>query len=184
MLEMSLSQIEEIAQPKLASPFDLFGVSAIEIAEEIQTAPTLEITEDVIVIDGLFDGPIGLVEGASDFVDPPLSFDVLSGFVSRHDDVYDSSFMDLSIFEYLPISRDIVLSAPSSPTSHIFNIDYEIVQHDSGNDLSSVSDSDPMDQRVSPVVGNMETVDFGTANQPRELRIKSNLSTDERDGLI
>ena len=92
--------------------------------------------------------------------------------------------MDLSIFEYFPVSRDIVLSAPSSPTSQIFNIDYEIVQHDSGDDLSSVSDSDPIDQRVSLVIGDMETVDFGTADQPRELRIKSNLSTDEKDSLI
>ena len=42
----------------------------------ISVAPALEIAEDVIVVDGLFDGPVGLVEGASDFVDPPLSFDV------------------------------------------------------------------------------------------------------------
>ena len=42
MLEMSLSQIEEIAQPKLASPFDLFGVSTIKVAEEIQIALPLE----------------------------------------------------------------------------------------------------------------------------------------------
>ena len=29
---------------------------------------------------------------------PPLSFDVLSRFVSRSDNVHDSSSMDLSIF--------------------------------------------------------------------------------------
>ena len=46
----------------------------------------------------MFDGPVGLVEGVFDFVDPPLSFDVLSGFVSHFDDVHDSSFKDLSIF--------------------------------------------------------------------------------------
>ena len=92
-------------------------MSVIKIAEEIQTTPTLEFTGDVIVADDLFDGPISLVEGASDFVDPPLSFDVLSGFVSRFDDVHDSSFMDLSIFEYLPVSYDITLSTHSSPTS-------------------------------------------------------------------
>ena len=98
MLAMSMSQIEEIVQPGLASPFDLFGVSVIEVAEEIQTAPALESTEDVIVVDDLFDGPIGLVEEVSNFVDSPLSFDVFSGFVSHHDDVSDFSFMDLSIF--------------------------------------------------------------------------------------
>ena len=64
-------------------------MSVLEIAEEIQVTPTLEVVEDVIVVDGLFDGPVGLVEGASDFVDPPLSFDVLSGFVSHHDYVSD-----------------------------------------------------------------------------------------------
>ena len=89
MLAMSMSQIEEIVQPELASPFDLFGVSTIEIVEEIQTTPALEFADDVTAIANLLDGPVGLVEGAPDFVDPPLSFDVLSGFVFRFDDVYD-----------------------------------------------------------------------------------------------
>ena len=34
-LAMSMGHIDEIFQPELASPFDLFGVSAIEVAEEI-----------------------------------------------------------------------------------------------------------------------------------------------------
>ncbi|RVW49197.1 Transposon Ty3-I Gag-Pol polyprotein [Vitis vinifera] len=106
------------------------------IAEGIQFAPAPEIVEDVIVADGLFDGPVGLVEGASDFVDPHLSFDVLSRFVSHHD--------------------------------YIFYIDDEITQHDSDDDSSSVSDSNPVDKRVSPAVGDTEIVDFGTADQPRE----------------
>ena len=46
----------------------------------------------------MFDGTISPVEGASNLVDPPLSFDVLLGFVSRSDDVSVASFMDLSIF--------------------------------------------------------------------------------------
>ena len=101
MLAISLSQIEEIVQPELASLFYLFRVSVIEIAKEILTAPTPESIEDATAVDDLFDGLVGLVEGASDFMDPPLSFDVLLGFVSRSNDVHDSSFMDLSIFEYL-----------------------------------------------------------------------------------
>ncbi|RVW56783.1 Retrovirus-related Pol polyprotein from transposon 17.6 [Vitis vinifera] len=109
MLALSLSQIEETVHPGLASSFDLFGVSAIELAEESLTAPALE---------------------------------------------------------------------------SIFDIDDEIAQHDSDDDSSSVSDSDPVDQRVSPAVGDTEIVDFGTADQPRELRIGSDLSTDERDSLI
>ena len=89
-------------------------MSSIEIAEEIQTAPALEVTKDVILVDDLFDDP---VEGASDFVDPHLSFDVLLGFVSRSDDVHDDSFMDLNIFEYLLVFCDITLSTLSSLTS-------------------------------------------------------------------
>ena len=117
MLALRLSQIKETVQPRLASSFDLFGVSTIELAEEGLTAPTPESTEDVIVFDDLFDSHVGIIEGASDFVDPPFSFDVLSGFVSRSDIVFDVSSMDLSTFEYLPVSCDIDLSAPSSPTS-------------------------------------------------------------------
>ncbi|RVW80512.1 hypothetical protein CK203_052879 [Vitis vinifera] len=52
-------------------------------------------------------------------MDPPLSFDVLSGFVSCFDNVHDSSFMDLSIFKYLLVFCDITLSAPHLPTSQV-----------------------------------------------------------------
>ena len=117
MLAMSMSQIDEIVWPELASPFNLFRVSAIEVAEEIQTALTSEFPNDVIVVDDLFDGPAGPVERESDFVDSPLSLDVLSGFVSHSDNVHDSLFMDLSIFKYLSVSYDITLYAPSSPIS-------------------------------------------------------------------
>ena len=110
-----MSHIDGMIQLELASPFDLFGVSAIEVAEDIQTTPDREFTKDDIVVDGLFDGPVGLVEGVSDFVDPPLSFDVLSGFASLQDNVFDSSSMDLSIFEYLSVSYVITLSHPFHP---------------------------------------------------------------------
>ena len=59
-----------------------------------------------------------------------------------------------------------------------------IVQHDSDDDSSSAFNSDPMDRRVSPSVGDTEIVEFGIVDQPRELRIGSDLSTDERDNLI
>ena len=41
-----------------------------------------------------------------------------------------------------------------------------------------------MDERVSPVTGDVKTVDFSIEDQPRELKIGSPLSTDERDRLI
>ena len=64
-------------------------------------------------------GVISPVVLESEHVDLPLSFDVLSGFVSHSDDdvLTLSSYMDMSLFEYLPISCDNTLSAPHSPTS-------------------------------------------------------------------
>ena len=76
-------------------------------------------------------------------MDPPLSFDVLSGFFSHFDNVHDSSFMDLSIFEYLLVFCDITLSAPHLPTSQVFDINDKIAQHDLDEDSSSTFDFNP-----------------------------------------
>ena len=73
----------------------MFGVSTTEVVEETQTIPILELLEDD---SSLFEDTVNPIEGAFDLVDPPLSFDVLSGFVSRSDDVSIASFIDLSIF--------------------------------------------------------------------------------------
>ena len=43
-----------MVQLELASPFDLFGVFVIEVAEEDLTAPAPEIIEDAIAIVNLF----------------------------------------------------------------------------------------------------------------------------------
>ncbi|RVW11728.1 Retrovirus-related Pol polyprotein from transposon 17.6 [Vitis vinifera] len=92
--------------------------------------------------------------------------------------------MDLSIFEYLPTSCDnIYISAPYSLTPQILDIDDEFMQPDSDKD-SFDYDSDSIDERVLPTAEDVETVDFGTEDQPRELKIGSPLSTDERDILI
>ena len=117
-------------------------------------------------------------------MNPHFSFDILLGFISHSDDVYDSVSMDLSIFEYLPVSCDsICLSALHSPTPQILYIDDEIVQPNSDRD-SSDHDSDPIDEKVSPATRDVETIDFGTEDQPRELKISSPLFTYERDRLI
>ena len=61
----------------------------------------------------------------------------------------------------MPISCDnIYISAPHSPTPHIFDIDDEIAPLDSDID-SFDHDLDAIDERVSPTTGNVETVDFG-----------------------
>ena len=82
------------------------------------------------------------------------------------------------------VSCDISLSVPHSPTSQIFDIDDEIVQCDSNEDSSFASYSSPSDQRVSPTIGDIKIVDFGTADQPKELMVGLDLSTNERDNLI
>ena len=111
---MAMSHITSIAQFQPISPFDMFGVFTIEVVEETQTILAQELLEG----DGsLFEGTVSPIEEVSNLVDPPLSFDVLLGFVSLFDDVSIASFMDLSIFEYLPVSCDsIFISAPHSPT--------------------------------------------------------------------
>ncbi|KAL6345697.1 hypothetical protein AAG906_017434 [Vitis piasezkii] len=120
----------------------------------------------------LFEGIVSPVEGASDLVDPPLSFGILSD-LSPLDAVTIASFMDLNIFSIHFVSCDsISISAPYPPISQIFDIDDEIAQLGSDRD-SFDHDSDPIDERVSPTTGG-----------PRELKIGSPLSTDERDRLI
>ncbi|RVW83543.1 Transposon Ty3-G Gag-Pol polyprotein [Vitis vinifera] len=160
MLTMRLSQIEEITQPELTSPFDLFGGVCHRGCQGDPNYPYSGDCWDVIAIDGSVDGLVSLVEGASDFVDPPISFD------------------------YFSVSHVIALFAPSSPTSQISDIDDEIAQHDSNDDSSPTSHLDPSDQRVSPAIGDTKIVDFATVDQPRELRIKLDLSTDERFLLV
>ena len=48
------------------------------------------------------------VKEASDSVDPPLSFNSMSGFVTCFDDISDGN-NDMSIFEYFPVSQHFPL---------------------------------------------------------------------------
>ena len=177
---MGISQIINVVQPKIVSPFNLFGVFDIDVSKVIQTVPTPKLSKDIVVISDIFRGTISPIEGPSNFVGPPLSFDILSRLAFHHDDVFVASFMDLSIFKYLPVSyNDISLSASHSPTLLTFDRDNGIVQHDLDRN-SFYHDSVLIDQRVSQTLEDVETVDFGTKNQPRELKVDSPLSTDER----
>ena len=70
--------------------FDVFGISMLEFNGDGLVAT--DITHDTISVEGAFDS-----------VDPPLSFDTMSWFVTRFDDFSDDN-SDTSIFEYLPVS--------------------------------------------------------------------------------
>ena len=63
-------------------------------------------------------------------------------------------------------------------------MDDEPLQLDFDDNYRSDSDHNFTDEQVSPHVDDLETVDLGTANQPRELRIGTTLSADERDSLL
>ena len=58
------------------------------------------------------------------------------------------------------------------------------MQLDLDDNYQSDSDHSFTDERVSPPFDDLETVDLGIVDQPRELRIGTTLFTDERDSLL
>ena len=89
----------------------------------------------------------------------------------------------MSIFEYLPVSQHFPLITPSAPTTHIYDVDdVEDTDDPLGGQLEC--DSNTEDMKVTLITGNTELIDFGTLDQPREIRIGSSLSPDEMSRLI
>ena len=155
--------------PGPRSPSDVFGISMLEFDGDGLVAT--DITHDTIS-----------VEGAFDYVDPPLSFDTMSGFVTHFDDISDDN-NDMSIFEYLHVSQHFPLIAPLAPMAHVCDVND---MEDTGDQLGGQSecDSDTEDRKVTPIFGSIELIDFGAPNQPKEIRIGSSLSPNGRSGLI
>ena len=119
-----------ISQPKPDSALSYFRVLTLRDDEDAPLASDDDAITDVVIVDIASPDILGHVVGESDVVDPPLSHVLmllLSGFVSHFDDVLAFSSMDLSIFEYSPVSfiDDIDACAPYSPTSWIHDIDDE-----------------------------------------------------------
>ena len=175
-----------ISQPEPDYALSDFHVLTLGDDEDASLTPDDDVITSDVIVDIASPDILGHVVGESDVVNPPLSFDVLSGFVSRSDDVLAFSSMDLSIFEYSPVSfiDDIDACAPHSPTSQIHGFDDEPLQPDFYDSYRSDSEHSFTDERVSPPFDDLETVDLGTADQPREMRIGTTLSTDERDSLL
>ena len=155
-----------INQPEPDSALSDFCVLALRDDEDAPPAPDVDVIRDDVIVDIASLDILGHVVGESNSVGPQLSFDILSGFVSRLDDVLVFSSTDLSIFEYSPVSfiDDIDACAPHSPTSHIHAIDDEPLQPDFDDSYRSDSDHSFTDERVSPPFDDLETVDLGTAN--------------------
>ena len=115
-------------------------------------------------------------------MDPPFSFDTMSGFVTRFDDISDDN-NDMSIFEYLTVSQHFPLIAPPALTTHIYDVD-DVGDTDDPLGGHSECDFDTEDRKVTPISSSTELIDFGAPDQPREIRIGSSLSPDERSRLI
>ena len=134
--------------PRPRSAFDVFRISMLEFDGDGLVAT--DITHDTISI-----------EGASDSMDPPFSFDTMSWFVTRFDDISDGN-NDMSIFEYLPMSQHFPLIALPAPTTHICDVDD---MGDTDDALSGQSEYDfdleTKGGKVTPISGSTELIDFG-----------------------
>ena len=163
---MSLSQMTDTTQPDSAIAFD--ETPTVEVSNVVQIDSTPEmLCVDVALADAfMFEGAVSPTVVVSDSMGSPLSFNVLSGFVSRAGDVLTSSYMDMSLFEYFSVSHvdDVPYFVCCSPTSHVYDIDGEFMQHDLDEDTSSILDHSPTGQRISPTTGDTEIVDFSTTN--------------------
>ena len=71
---------------------------ALRDDEDASLAPDDDAITGDVIVDIASPDILGHVVGESDVMDPPLFFYVLSGFVSRFDDVLVFSSIDLSIF--------------------------------------------------------------------------------------
>ena len=102
-------RILDAFSPRPRSTFDVFGILMLEFNGDGIIAT--DITHDTVS-----------VEGASDSVDPPFSFDIMSGFITRFDDIFYGN-NDMSIFKYLLVSHHFPLIAPPALITHVCNVD-------------------------------------------------------------
>ena len=122
------------------------------------------------------------VEGASDSVDQPFSFDTMFEFVTRFDDIsYGNN--DMSIFEYFHMLQHFPLIAPPAPISYVCDVD-DVGDTDDPLGGQLECDSNKEDRKVTPISGSIELIDFGAPDQPKGIRIDSSLSPNERSRLI
>ncbi|RVW18655.1 hypothetical protein CK203_102655 [Vitis vinifera] len=76
------------------------------------------------------------------------------------------------------------LATPSSPDRMSLVTLYFLDEVDEHGIFVEIGDMGPINQRVPSAIGDIEVVNFDTANQPRKLRIGLDLSTDDKDSLV
>ena len=81
------------------------------------------------------------------------------------------------------VSQHFPLIAPPPPVAHVCNVD-NVGDNDDPLGGQAECDSDTEDRKVTPISGSIELIDFREPDQPREIRIGSSLSPDERSRLI
>ncbi|RVW68738.1 hypothetical protein CK203_062995 [Vitis vinifera] len=86
------------------------------------------------------------------------------------------------LLQHVDISDGVDL--PDDYQDEIAMIIDKSIPHDSNENSSSALDYIPTYQRDSPAMKDTKTIDFGTLDQPRELKIGLSLSIDERDRLV
>ena len=167
---IGIGRILDASSPRPRFVFYMFGISMLEINDDDRLVSTDIIHNTVFV------------EGVSDSVDPLLSFETMCGFVTRFDDVSNGN-NDMSIFDYFPVSQHFHLITPSAPTAHIYDVD-DVGDTDDLLGGQSECDSNTEDRKVTPIIGSTGLIDFGTQDQPKEIKIGSSLSPNERSRLI
>ena len=107
-------RILDASPPGPRFAFDVFGISTLEFDDDGLVATDInhdtDITHDTVS-----------VEGASDSVDPPLSFDTMSGFITCFNDISNGN-NDMSIFEYSLVPQHFPLIAPPAPAAHVYDV--------------------------------------------------------------
>ena len=130
-------RILDASSPRLRSAFYVFRISMLEFNGDGLVATN--ITHDTVSVEEAFDS-----------VDPPFSFDTMSGFITCFDDISDGN-NDMSIFEYLLVSQHFHLIAPPVPTVHVCDDDVGDTDDPLGG--QSECDSNTEDGKVTPISG-------------------------------
>ena len=139
---IGICHILDVAPHRPHYAFDLFGVSMLQIDGDDSIIDIA--TPDFISVEGAFDP-----------MDPPLSFDSMSGFFIHYDVMSGGNNNDMSVFERLPVSRHFTLIAPQAPTTQIHDID-DVGNPDGPLSGQSYYDSDFKERKFTPVFGRIE----------------------------
>ena len=107
--KMDMISIGRILNVRPRYAFDMFGVFMLEIDDDDFVT---DVSHDIIS-----------VKGASDSMDPPLSFDTMSEFVTHNDGMSVEYHNDMSIFKYSPMSLHFLVIASSTPTTQVHDME-------------------------------------------------------------